>query len=132
MLMLLIIRGWSTRQIDFVMAYPQADISTNHVYIEIPKGFEFKGSRDTHCRHVLKNIYGGKDAGRTWNLYLVKGLKELVFAQSKADECVFYRGTTTFMVYVDDGILIDPDKEKVESALLNLQSKFEVQDEGVQ
>jgi Reverse transcriptase (RNA-dependent DNA polymerase) len=40
------------------------------------------------------------------------------------------QGTTTFMVYVDDGILIDPDKEKIESALLDLQSKFEVQDEG--
>jgi Reverse transcriptase (RNA-dependent DNA polymerase) len=65
MLILLIIRGWSTRQIDFVMAYPQADISTNHVYIEIPKGFEFELSRDTHCLHVLENIYRGKDVGRT-------------------------------------------------------------------
>jgi Reverse transcriptase (RNA-dependent DNA polymerase) len=44
MLILSIIRGWSTRQLDFVMAYPQADISTNHVYIEIPKVFEFEGS----------------------------------------------------------------------------------------
>jgi Reverse transcriptase (RNA-dependent DNA polymerase) len=60
----------------------------------------------------------------------VKGLKELGFAQSKADKCVFDRGTMTFMVYVDDGILIDPDKEKIESALLDLHSKFEVQDEG--
>jgi hypothetical protein len=34
------------------------------------------------------------------------------------------------MVYVDDGILIDPDKEKIESALKYLQSKFEVQDKG--
>jgi hypothetical protein len=66
MLILSTIRGWSTRQIDFVMAYPQADISTNHVYIEIPKGFEFKGSRDTHCLHVLKNIYRGKDEISTW------------------------------------------------------------------
>jgi Reverse transcriptase (RNA-dependent DNA polymerase) len=130
MLILSIIRGWSTRQIDFVMAYPQVDISMNHVYIEIPKGFEFQGSRDSHCLHVLKNIYGGKDAGRTWNQYLVEGLKELGFAQSKADECVFYQGTTTFMVYVDDGILTDPDRKNIESALLDLHSKFEVQDEG--
>jgi hypothetical protein len=63
MLILSIIQGWSTRQLDFVMVYPQADISTDHVYIEIPKGFKFKGSRDTHCLHVLKNIYRGKDAG---------------------------------------------------------------------
>jgi hypothetical protein len=47
------------------MAYPQADISTAHAYMEIPKGFEFEGSRAIHCLHVLKNIYGGKDVGRT-------------------------------------------------------------------
>jgi Reverse transcriptase (RNA-dependent DNA polymerase) len=130
LLVLSIIRGWSTRQLDFIMAYPQADISTDHVYIMIPKGFEFEGSRDMHCLHVLKNIYGGKDAGRTWNQYLVKGLKEMGFVQSTADECVFYQGTTMFMVYVDDGILIDPDKEKVSKAMLDMQARFEVQDEG--
>jgi Reverse transcriptase (RNA-dependent DNA polymerase) len=112
------------------MAYPQADISTNHVYIEIHKGFEFEGGWDTHCLHVLKNIYGGKDAGRTWNQYLVKGLRELGFEQASAEECVFYWDTTTFMVYVDDGILIDPDNKKIEAALKDLKSKFEVQDEG--
>jgi hypothetical protein len=36
----------------------------------------------------------------------------------------------TFMVYVDNGILIDPDKGKIDSALLDLQSKFVLQDEG--
>jgi Reverse transcriptase (RNA-dependent DNA polymerase) len=61
LLVLLIICGWSTRQLDFVMAYPQADISMSHVYVEIPRGFEFEGSRETHCLHVLKNICGGKD-----------------------------------------------------------------------
>jgi Reverse transcriptase (RNA-dependent DNA polymerase) len=130
MLIISIICRWSTWQLDFVMAYPQADISTNHMYIEIPKGFKFEGSQDTHCLHVLKNIYGGKDAGRTWNQYLVKGLKELGFEQSSADEFVFYQGTTTFMVYVDDGILVNPNKEKINSALRDLQLRLEVQDKG--
>jgi hypothetical protein len=98
MLILSLIFGWSTRQVDFVLAYPQADISTEHVYIEIPRGFEFEGSRSTHCLHVLKNIYGGKDAGRTWNLHLVKGLKELGFEQSQVDDCIFYRGSMMFLV----------------------------------
>jgi Reverse transcriptase (RNA-dependent DNA polymerase) len=130
MLVLCTIQGWSTRQLDFVMAYPQADISTDHVYIKIPKGFEFEGNRDTHCLHVLKNIYSGKDAGQTWNQYLVKGLIELGFEQSTADECVFFRGSTIFMVYVDDGVLIDPDGSNIEEALLDMKSRFDVQDEG--
>jgi Reverse transcriptase (RNA-dependent DNA polymerase) len=130
MLILSILEGWSTWQLDFVMAYPQDDISSDQVYIEIPKGFEFKGSRDMPCLHVLKNIFGGKDASRTWNLHLVKGMKELGFQQSQSDECFFFRGTTIFMVYMDDSILIDPDQSKIEQAMSDLQARFEVQDEG--
>jgi Reverse transcriptase (RNA-dependent DNA polymerase) len=34
------------------------------------------------------------------------------------------------MVYVDDGVLIDPDGSKIEEALLDMKSQFNVQDEG--
>jgi hypothetical protein len=61
MIILSAISGWSTWQLDFVMGYSQADISTNHVYIEMSKGFEFGGSRDTHCVHVLKSLDGKND-----------------------------------------------------------------------
>lgn len=130
MLILSLVFGWFTRQIDFVMAYPQANISTDNVYIDIPKGFQFEGSSRTHCLHVVKNIYGGKDAGRTWNLHLVKGMKELGFSQSEVDECVFYRDSTIFFVYVDDGVFLDPDPANIDRAMVDLQSKFRVQDEG--
>jgi Reverse transcriptase (RNA-dependent DNA polymerase) len=66
MLVLSVIRGQFTRQLDFVMAYPQTDMSADPVYVEIPKGFEFEESRDSCCLHVLKNIYIGQDVGRTW------------------------------------------------------------------
>jgi Reverse transcriptase (RNA-dependent DNA polymerase) len=61
---------------------------------------------------------------------LVKGLKELGFQESQSDFCALFRGTTIFMVYVDDGILIDPDNVKIEQAMLDLQARFEVQDKG--
>jgi Reverse transcriptase (RNA-dependent DNA polymerase) len=65
-----------------------------------------------------------------WNQHLLKGLSELGFEQSKADECVFFQAMTIFMVYVDNGILIDPDNSQIDKALSDLQSKFKVQDEG--
>jgi Reverse transcriptase (RNA-dependent DNA polymerase) len=77
-LVLSLINGWSTRQLDFVQAYPQAKVSTDNVYIDIPQ-VDFKGQRKNFCLHVLQNIYGGKDAGRTWSLHLDAGLKELGF-----------------------------------------------------
>jgi hypothetical protein len=120
-LVLSLVFGWSTRQLDFVQAYPQAKVSTENVY---------KGRPKDYCLHVLQNIYGGKDAGRTWSLHLDKGLQELGFKRSMVDECLYYRGRTLFLVYVDDGILIDPDPAAVEQAMKDLASKFEIEDEG--
>jgi hypothetical protein len=129
-LVLSLVFGWSTRQLDFVQAYPQAKVSTENVYIDIPQGVEFHRPPKDFCLHVLQNIYGGKDAGRTWSIHLDNGLKELGFKRSVVDECLYYRGRTLFLVYVDDGILIDPDPMEVTRALADIASKFEIEDEG--
>ena len=121
---------WHTRQIDFVLAYPQADIP-RPTFMELPRGINIKGyERNKHCLRVTKNLYGGKDSGRTWYLHLKKGLATIGFHPSENDDCVFYRGTTAFLVYVDDGILIDPDKRKVDKAIKDMQTIFKVEDEG--
>ena len=66
LLTLSILEGWKTRQIDFVMTYPQADISSD-VYMAIPPGVQVSEDEDNseYCLLLLKNLYGGKDAGRT-------------------------------------------------------------------
>jgi hypothetical protein len=60
-----ILNKWHTRQVDFVLVYPQADVERD-LYVEIPSGFSFRGSRKTHCLKLLKNVYGQKQAGRVW------------------------------------------------------------------
>ena len=54
-LVLALMNGWKTRQVDFVLAFPQADIECP-MYMEIPRGFKFKGSRKTHCLALKKNL----------------------------------------------------------------------------
>jgi hypothetical protein len=62
-----LLQRWHTRQIDYVQAYPQADIEVD-LYMQIPKGFEIKGSSpDEFVLKLHKNIYGQKQAGRVWN-----------------------------------------------------------------
>jgi Reverse transcriptase (RNA-dependent DNA polymerase) len=129
-LVLALLGGWSTRQLDFVQVYPQAKVSTNNVFIEIPQGVDFAGCRKYYCLHILQNIYGGKDAGCTWSIHLDTGLKELGFQQSKVDKCLYDHGHTLFLVYVDNGILMDLDPEEIERAMKDLVSKFEIEDEG--
>ena len=42
-----------------------------------------------------------------WFEFLKKGLEEIGFEQSSEDKAVFYKGETIFVVYVDDGILME-------------------------
>ena len=102
-----LIMGWHTKQIDFTLAYPQADAECQ-LYMEVPKGFNVSGGNDNHCLMILKNIYGQRQAGQVWSLHLRKGLQECGFSPSQVDECVFYKGTVIFMVYVDNAILLSP------------------------
>ncbi len=59
-----IIFCWSLRQVDLVMAYPQALIKMDN-YIELPQGIQTKhGNSKEHVLKLEKNIYSQKQAGR--------------------------------------------------------------------
>ena len=124
-----LLNKWHTKQLDFVLAYPQADVECD-LYLEIPQGFEFEGSRKTHCLKLIKNLYGSKAAGRVWQQHLFKGLLDIGFTQSHTDECVFYKGTAMFMVYTDDGIFCGPDMDEINGLFAELGKRFEITDEG--
>ena len=62
-----IIFGWSLKQIDFVMAYPQAPIECN-LYMDLPHGVLVKGGNlKDYALKILQNVYGQKQGGRVWN-----------------------------------------------------------------
>ena len=66
---------WHTRQIDFVLAYPQADIECE-MYMKMPLGLKVPGaSRNTYALKLKKNIYRKKQAGRVWYKHLCQGLE---------------------------------------------------------
>jgi hypothetical protein len=66
-----------------------------------------------------------------WNQHLVNGLVNTMnFQQSVVDECVFYRGSTGFLVYVDDAILYSPSAKDIQEIITKLRVIFDVTDEG--
>lgn len=111
------IYGWHARQIDFVLAFPQADVKTD-VYMHIPEKFRVKNGKlelDIDAPHpskqdaivkLIKNVYGLKDASKTWVDHITRGLLDYGFKQSEVDPCLFVKGDMLFCLYVDDAICL--------------------------
>jgi hypothetical protein len=129
-LVISILHDWETWQIDFVLAYPQADVECD-IYMEVPVGFHLPGrDKKSYCLKLKKNIYGTRQAGWVWNKSVDKGLLKLGYTASKIDSCVYYKGSSVFMLYVDDGIFAGPDKLEIVNLIRELQAEFKVTDEG--
>jgi hypothetical protein len=123
-----IIFCWALRQVDFVMAYPQAPIEMD-IYMELPQGIQTThGNSKDHVLKLEKNIYGQKQARRVWNSFLVDKLLSIGFTTSSIDDCVFFRDDIIFMVYVDDGIFL---VSKLQEAIKDIQDLgLNIEDQG--
>jgi Reverse transcriptase (RNA-dependent DNA polymerase) len=106
----MVTNAWASRQVDFVLAFPQADIECE-MYMEVPQGFHVEGSRKDHTLKLDKNLYGQKQAGGVWNLFMHNGLLARGFQQSSIDMCV---------IYVDDGIFLAPDQDQIQRAFSDM------------
>ena len=134
-LTLAVINNWHTRQLDFLLAFTQADIERD-LYMKLPAGFVIPGrtltdeDRKKYVLKLEKNLYGQKQAGRVWYQHLRRNLMKLGFKASNIDECVFYYGRTIFIVYTDDTILIGPDQKEIEELIKKLGKVFKIEDQG--
>ncbi len=125
-----LLQKWHTKQLDFVLAFPQAKVERD-LYMDIPKGVQLQGAdRSKYVLQLVKNLYGQKQAGRVWYQHLVRGLQEIGFTRSKVDECVFYYKQSVLLIYVDDSILMGPNAAELEYLVKQMSKRFEIQEEG--
>ena len=100
-----VLHDLETRSIDFVLAFPQADLDVD-IYMELPYGFDFDGRRN-YILKLNKNLYGLCDASRTFWKMLKQGLELRGYEkQSTTDACVFLGKDSIVLIYVDDCIVI--------------------------
>ena len=132
-LILSLILGWQSRQLDFVMAYPQAPAEMP-LYMHLPQGYKCEGmSRITHALKLVHNVYGQKQAGRVWNIYMDQGMREISFKPSSFDPCLYYHGSIIFLVYIDDCIIFGPDGCLINAVIADLRACthcFTIDDQG--
>jgi len=64
--------NWHTKQLDYVLAFPHAPIEKD-LYMEVPRGLILEGVNNPidPVLRLHKNVHGTKNAGRTWDKYLI-------------------------------------------------------------
>jgi hypothetical protein len=125
------------RSIDFILAFPQAPILTD-IYMKPPRNprpflipdLAALANRFTKVYKLIKNLYGLKDAGKTWFDFLRKGLTKRGWKQSTIDECLFTKKGIILVVYVDDALLISPNEQLINDEIKSIQQDYDLTDEG--
>ena len=125
------IKQWPTRQIDYVLAFPQAPIE-KELFLKIPKGYNIiNDDKNQYALQINNNLYGQKQASRVWHEFLIKKLTKAKFVQSKHDPCVLFRKNIIYILYTDDSIITGPSTNEIDQAIHDIRATgLEITDEG--
>ena len=111
---------FNSQSIDFVLAFPQADLDID-IYMELPQGIEITDGKESYVLKLNKNLYGLKQASHNWFVMLSNGLKDRGFTPSEMDPCVFYKEDMIVLVYVDDAVTIAKDIKMIDELITSLK-----------
>ena len=126
-----------SKAIDFVLAFPQADLKED-IWMQLPIGFQIEGRTETESdRHYVlklnKNLYGLKQGSYNWYEKLKTALVDRNFKPSNIDPCLYIGNGMIILTYVDDCIIIGPSMDKIDAFVRSMQvgpEKFILTDEG--
>ena len=131
MLTLATLENLHTISIDFVLAYPQANLNVD-IYMELTQVFNVGPKSGRYVLKLQKNLYGLKQAGHNWFEKFSVALGNLSINPRKVDPCVFIREDVIFLVYVDDCLIFSREKDKINQLIDQLKNKekLDLIDEG--
>ena len=128
-MVLTIIHKLDTKSIDFVLAFPQAELDRD-IFMELSYGFQH-GDRGEYVLKLKKRLYGLCDAFYNWFQKITQGLQEEGFVKSEIDQCVFLQNDCIVLLYVDDMIALARNEEVLEKLVNNLKNRnYILTDEG--
>lgn len=115
---------------DFTNAFVHAKREKgDEAYIELPKGFETSNDGDYILR-LKRALYGDRSAPKRFYDCLKEAYLKRGFVQSKVDPCLFLRHDAMILCWVDDQVIIVPNKATIKPLLDDLSKDFALTDEG--
>ena len=133
MLIMFLILGMHTKQVDYTAAFTYApiDLPPNYenlseeekrkvgVYIEMPRGFKQPGK----VLKLKKSLNGLKQAPRNFFLHLKRKLESIgLKLNPDIDPCLFVSDKVVCVVYVDDTLFFSPKEEYIDELISKLKN----------
>ena len=129
MLILSIVHGLETRQVDYVNAFAQADLDKD-VFIEVPQGYKHDNAIDCVLK-LNKSLYGMSDAPLMFFELLKKNLIDVGFKQLKhIDPCLFVHKKAICLTYVDDCLWFGKDGAALDALIDEMKTKMDLKVES--
>ena len=126
MLILSIVHGLETRQVDYVNAFAQADLD-REVFVEIPKGYEYPDAGVDCVLKLNKSLYGMSDAPLMFFELLKKNLLHVGFKQfTHIDPCLFVHKKAICLTYVDDCLWFGKDGAALDALINEMKGRMDL------
>eukprot|EP00957_Ditylum_brightwellii_P190912 14537299-Ditylum_brightwellii.AAC.1 len=100
------------------------------IYLLPPAGVEINTNGEDLVLILRKNLYGLKDAGRTWWEPLSGPHERLGFKKCNSDQCVWRKEGVVIIAYVDDCCIFANEKHEADKVVKALDGEIDITDEG--
>ncbi|KAJ8868925.1 hypothetical protein PR048_030466 [Dryococelus australis] len=110
-------------QFDIKTAFLYGNLEQD-VFMLVPEGFE---DEQGSVVKLKKSLYGLKQAPHAWNKRFVDLLKAHGLHQLITDKSVFVNdeGNLILAIWIDDGLVISNENDKIDEFMIKLQTEFE-------
>ena len=115
--------------VDFRNAFQNGEADFN-ISIKQPPGFT-NPQYPHYVLHLLKSLYGLKQASRIWYMLVCQLILDLGFTECQTDPCTFYSNERRILiaVYVDDLKMVGKPEDN-ERCVIELQKRFKLRNHG--
>jgi hypothetical protein len=121
-------------QLDVKTAFLHGELE-EEIYMLQPEGFAETGKENLVCK-LNKSLYGLKQAPRCWYKRFDSFIISLGYNRLSSDHCTYYKRFEEndvfiiLLLYVDDMLVIGPNKDRVQELKAQLAREFDMKDLG--
>ena len=131
------VRDYDITAIDISTAFLYGSIDNDRCYMQMPEGLpRYDENGDELVCHLLKSIYGLRQAPRIWFNHFKASLEAFGFRQSEVDPCLFIYAHESSVMYgllwVDDLVILSNDNN-IRTRLITFlrdERKYTLTDKG--